>query len=238
MFILKICSILLSIGIFFLVFLKINKQKEYFDEDKTKSKAVKSDSISNLLKNAKNEINANKEEWLIYNAAKDKDNYVLTLYKSIEPVYTIKISKSNNGETLYTVNGADNKTSGTNGIQEDEGTPSSYGRFESSMVKINYKRNSERITINIGTGKIVIIGYGGFANDNSYPHPWSQVMPIVYKEGGSVIAIMDYSGNKKDVKSKTTYLPMEIIVSKKNKKYLPLFFKVYVLLQKYILSLQ
>ena len=127
MFILKICAILLSIGIIFLVFLKMNKQKEYFDEDKTKSKVETSDSITTLLKNAKNEINANKDEWLIYNAAKDKDNYVLTLDKSVEPVYTIKISKSNNGETLYTVNGADNKTAGTNGIQEDEGTPSSYG---------------------------------------------------------------------------------------------------------------
>ena len=49
---------------------------------------------------------------------------------------------------------------------------------------------------------------------------------------------MDYSGNKKDVISSTSYLPLEIIVSKKNEKYLPLFFEVYVLIQEYISSLK
>jgi len=236
MFFLKLCLTTFIVGVIIFIFFKINKQKEHFDEDKTKK--IKTETISDLLKKVKNEIDTNKDEWLIYNASHDKDKYVLTLNKSIEPVYTIDVSKSKDDETLYTVKGVGGKSTGVNGIQKNIGIPSSYGRFGANMAKIEYKRGKERISININSGKTTITGYGGFANDNSYPYPWYQVMPIIYKEGGSTIAIMDYSGNKKNIKSSTTYLPMEIIVNKKYEIYLPLFFKVYVLLQKYILSLQ
>jgi hypothetical protein len=45
---------------------------------------------------------------------------------------------------------------------------------------------------------------------------------------------MDYSGDSKNVKEKDKNLPMEIIVSTINEKYMPLFFETFVLLQEYI----
>ena len=148
----------------------------------------------------------------------------------------MEISKSNN-KNLYIVKRSDNSPVGTNVVQDDE-TPNSYGRFEKGTVQIEFKKSDKRITISINNGEITITGYGGFSDNTSYPNPWNQVLPIVYKEGNSVIGTMEYAGNIQNLKSTLQDIPVEIVISKNNKKYLPLFFSVYVLTQKYISSLQ
>jgi len=225
-----LCIILIILVLWFLY--GGNKEVEQFKEKSNTDE----DNIENILKKANKEINANPEKWLIYNASKKNNEYLLIPDKSVEIAYKVTPAKSKEGKIIYEILKDNDQSSGISGVQDNENFPDLYGRFETSIAQITFKRSKERITIKIGTGIVTIIGYGGFDDNSIYPCPWCQVMPIVYKEGNAVIGIMNYTGNKKDVSSKTTYLPMEIIISKDNTKYLPLFFNVYVLLQKYISS--
>lgn len=227
-----LCLCLIIFGLLFIGY-KFTTQTEPFSDNKTSDKK---NSIEKMLDDAKKEINATKDKWLTYNASKKGNEYVLTPYKNNEVVYKMDISKSDN-KNLYVVKRPDNSPSGTNAVQEDN-LPNAYGRFEKGTAKIEFRKSEERITISINNRETTIIGYGGFSNNTSYPQPWNQVIPIVYKEGNSVIGTMDYAGNKKNIKSTLQDLPVEIVISKDNKKYLPLFFKVYVLTQKYISSFQ
>ena len=236
--------ILLMIGFIFIYFLLpkqnrntyinvIPKKIEYFEEKQTPSE----ENINTMLKKAKNDINNNKNDWTVYNASKNKTNYILTKKNEIAIIYKSDI-KSENGKPSYTINDNNDKYTGTRGFQNGADPLSTYGKFENTIANIDYKRGNKRININIGSNQTIITGYGGFSNEITYSSPWDKVIPIVYVEGGTTIGVMDYSGNKKDVISSTSYLPLEIIVSKKNEKYLPLFFEVYVLIQEYISSLK
>ena len=236
MFITAICLCFIILGLLFIGY-KFTTRAEPFSNDKSSDKSSdKKNSFQKILNDAKKEINATKNKWLTYNASKKKDEYVLTPYKNNEIVYKIDISKSDN-KKIYVVKRPDNTSAGTNAVQEDN-LPNSYGRFEKGSAKIEFRKGEERITISINNGETTIIGYGGFSNNTSYPEPWNQVLPIVYKEGNSVIGTMDYAGNIKNLKATSEDIPVEIIISKDNKKYLPLFFKVYVLTQKYMSSLK
>ena len=230
MFITTIFLCLIILGLLF-VECRFTKQTETFSNNKSKPE----NSILKMLSDAKKEINADKNKWLTYNASKKGKDYVVTPYKNNEVVYKMEISKLD-GKNLYIVKRLDNSPAGSNTIQDDE-TPNSYGRFEKGSAKIEFKRGEKRITISINNGETTIIGYGGFSDNIAYPNPWNQVLPIIYKEGNSVIGTMDYAGNIKNLKSTSKDVPVELVISKDNQKYLPLFFEVYVLTQKYISSL-
>ncbi len=217
MFGIALCLCLILIGLLFIRYHFTRQTEPFSNKDFDKK-----NSIEKMINVARKEINATKDKWLTYNASKKGNEYVLTPYKNNEVVYKMDISTSNNN-MLYVVKRPDN---------------SSYGRFEKGTAKIEFRKGEERITISINNGETTIVGYGGFSNNISYPQPWNQVIPIVYKEGKSVIGTMDYTGNKKDIKSTSQDIPVEIIISKDHQKYLPLFFKIYVLTQKYISSLQ
>ena len=169
-------------------------------------------------------------------ASKQNKDYIVTPHNNNEIFYKMDISELDN-KKLYTVHNKDNEPVGTNLIQESD-LPNSYGRFEKESLKIEFKRNEERITIYINNGETTIVGYGGFSNNSLYSYPWYNFIPLIFKEGNSLIATMDYVGNKKNITSKSNDIPIEIIISKKNKNYLPLFFEVYVLTQKYISSIK
>jgi hypothetical protein len=228
MLLIIICGILIFIifGIFFSKYTKSNQQTEYFEK-------VKQEPVSNIIEKAKKEINNNKDNWIIYNSSKDKTKYILKKNKEKSIIYSADI-KNENDKKIYTIYDKENKYIGTNGIQNDNNVISITGRFNDTVADIKFTNGEKRIIINIGNNETVITGYGSFTIDNPYPTPWSKVIPIVYKEGGSVIAIMDYSGDSKNVKEKDKNLPMEIIVSTINEKYMPLFFETFVLLQEYI----
>ena len=222
----------------FLIFLKTKQTKktkqtnEYFDENKNDDEP-KNDDVSVMLTKARKEINQDKNNWVVYNASKNKSKYILTKENDKAIIYTANITNKNN-KKIYTINDKDNNFAGVNGSQDDINIPSSKGIFNNTDVNIIYKRGYKRVTINIGDNENTVTGYGGF---NSYMDPWYQVVPIVFVDGGTIIGIMDYSDNKK-IKKSDTYLPFEIIISKKNKEYLPLFFNIYVLFQEYISNLK
>ena len=185
-----------------------------------------------MVQKAKDEIDKDEKEWLIFNASKKNNQYIL---QGSASTYTAKIE--DNIITIY----KDGKITGTKGKQQNQintNDPSTTGRFDNTVANITYSRSEKRFNINIGNNTTIITGYGGFAND-SYPDPWNQVVPIIYKEGGSTIAMMDYVGNKKDLYDlkEQLYLPMEILVSKEYEKYVPLLFEIYVLSSEYIASL-
>ena len=195
--------------------------------------------IQQMLNSAKKEINFKKENWLTYIASKKDGNYIITSGKNNDVLYKMEISKSNN-KNVYIVKSLDKKINDSqiiSNLTQDDNTPNSYGSFEKNPIKIEFKKNEERITILINN-ETTIIGYGGFSNNNIYPSPWYQVLPIVYKEGNSVIGTMDFVSDIKKLKSSSEDIPVEIIVSKENQRYLPLFFKIYVLTQKYISSIK
>jgi hypothetical protein len=232
MLLLVICGILILIifGIFFSIFNKNNQQIEYFKKDKQVP-------VSKIIENTKNEINNNKDSWIIYNASKDKTKYLLKKNKEKGIIYSADITNEN-GKKIYTIYDKENKYIGTNGIQDNNDVISITGRFNTTVVDIKFTNSEKRIIINIGNNETIITGYGSFAIDNPYPSPWSKVIPIIYKEGGTVIAIMDYAEDIKNVKETAKNLPMEIIVSTINEKYMPLFFETFVLLQEYISNIQ
>ena len=210
----------------------VPKQIEYFEE-----KQGPEDNINTMLKKAKDNINNNKNDWTLYTASKNKKNYILTKKNEISVIYK-SVIENENGKPSYTINDKNDKYIGTRGVQNGIDPLSTYGKFDNTVVEIEHKKGNKRITINIGSNHIIITGYGGFSNDVIYSSPWDKLIPIIYVEGGNIIGIMDYSGNKKDVKSLVSYLPFEIIVLNTNEKYLPLFFEVYVLIQEYISNLK
>jgi len=177
-----------------------------------------------MLQKAKNEINQSKDKWLVFNTSK---KYILTGDSS---TYTANVK-----EDVISIN-KDGKFTGTRGIQKTKFDPSSAGRFDNTVANINFSRGEKRFTINIGNNTIIITGYGTFS-DSSYPHPWYQVIPLVFKEGGSVVATIDYV-EKPVVTSDTKYLPIEITVRKTYEKYIPLFFQIHVLSQEFVNSVQ
>ena len=232
MLLIIICGILILIifAILFSKYTKNNKQTEYFDN-------IEQQPLSNIIEKAKKEINNNKDNWIIYNASKDKTKYILKKNKEKDILYNADI-KNENDKKIYTIYDKENKYIGTNGIQTDNDVISIFGRFNTTVADIKFTNSEKRIIINIGNNETVITGYGSFAIDNPYPTPLSKVIPIVYKEGGTVIGIMDYNGDSKNVKEKDKNLPMEIIVSTINEKYITLFFETFVLLQEYISNIQ
>ena len=174
-----------------------------------------------------------KDKWIIYNASKDKE-YILTKNKEKYITYSDDVQNGNE-KKIYNIYDKNKKNIGTTGIQYDKDVISINGRFNTTVVTIKFTNSEERIIINIGNNQTIITGYGSFSNDN--PYPWSKVIPIIYKEGETVIAIMD-SANSKTVKETSKNIPMEIIVSHANEKYVPLFFETFVLLQEYISHIQ
>jgi hypothetical protein len=229
----------------FLIFLYLNfKTKthlEYFNNKNdinsllknTKNDMNDKNDINSLLKNTKNDITTNPNDWTIYNASKNKTNYILTKKNDKSIIYKVDI-KNENGKMLFTVNDKNNKYIGTR-VSTGIHPLSTFGKFENTVVNIDYKKGNKRININIGNNETLITGYGGFSNSITHSAPWDTVIPIVYMDGGTCIGLMDYVENK-NIKS-STYLPFEIIVSNKNEKYLPIFFTVYVMIQEYIGSL-
>lgn len=220
----KISFMILFIIIVYYCFLLRKNKKEYFNQEETKS------GIMELLRKAKNEL-GDSEIYNVFHKSVD-DEYILQDVDSKETLYKLIPKKTD--EIFYNVTLADGKITGINGTQKDINYPSLYGKFEDSVAKIDFGRNEERIKIEVGNGKVTIIGIGGFGNESPYPYPWYKIMPIVYKEGNSIIGFMDYSGKTDEINNDKNSLPMEIVVSKNNKKYLPLFFEVYVMLQEYI----
>lgn len=232
MLLLILCGIFILIifVLFFSIFANRNQQTEYFSNDKQEP-------VSKILEKTKKEINNNKDNWIIYNASKDKTKYILKKNKEKGITYSADITNEN-GKKIYTIYDKENKYIGTNGIQDDSNVISLTGRFNTTVSDIKFTTGEKRIIINIGNNETIITGYGSFPNDNPYPSPWSKAIPIIYKEGGTVIAIMDYAGDSKNVKETVKNLPMEIIVSTINEKYIPLFFETFVLLQEYISNIE
>jgi hypothetical protein len=221
--------IIIILVLFFNIYVNHKQQSEYFSDNKQEL-------VSKILEKTKKEINNNKDNWIIYNASKDKTKYILKKNNEKDITYSADITNEN-GKKVYTIYDKENKYIGTNGIQDDINVVSLTGRFDTTVSDIKFTNSEKRIIINIGNNETVITGYGSFPNDNIYPSPWSKVIPIIYKEGGTVVAIMDYSGDSKNVKETVKNIPMEIIVSTVNEKYIPLFFKTFVLLQEYISNL-
>jgi hypothetical protein len=221
--------IIIILVLFFNTCVNRKQQTEYFSDNKQEP-------VSKILEKTKKEINNNKDNWIIYKAFKDKTKYILKKNKEKDVTYSAGVTNEN-GKKVYTIYDKENKYMGTNGIQDDINVVSLTGRFDTTVSDIKFTNGEKRIIINIGNNETVITGYGSFPNDNIYPSPWSQAIPIIYKEGGTVIAIMDYSGDSKNVKDTVKNIPMEIIVSTDNEKYIPLFFETFVLLQEYISNL-
>ena len=213
-----------------------NKKKVKKNSKKIEFPQNGKDDITNLLNKANYEITSNPDDWIIYNASKKNSIYVITKENDLNILYNADIETSNNLKT-YTIKNNKNIYLGTRGTQTTSHSPSIYGTFSDKPIKIDYKRGYQRLNINIGNGETVIKGYGGFEGDVSYTSPWHTVIPIVYTEGGSIIAKMDYVGKINNVTSSTTYLPLEIIISSKYQDYVQLFFQIYVLFQDYISSL-
>lgn len=249
--IIAIIIILIFILIIF-NFLKLNLKESFETQDI-------------LLKKANDEIENDENKWLIFNADKDvSGKYIL---KGINSNYSAEIknniSNNDGGENptehptehltghlpKITINEVINKNenknkneneiikfTGTDGTQNNKNEPSLTGTFNNTEVDIKYSLGEKRFIININKGETIIIGHGGFSN-GTYPPPWDKITPILYKEGGSLIAVMAYKDDIKDIDEDTTYLPMEILVSKDYEKYIPLFFEVYVLSQENIKNL-
>ena len=182
------------------------------------------------IQNKDVELTTNPNNWTIYNAFKNKTNYILTKKNDKSIIYKADL-KNENGKMLFTVNDKNNKYIGTR-VSTGIHPLSTFGKFENTVINIDYKKGNKRININIGNNETLITGYGGFSNSITHSAPWDTVIPIVYTDGGTCIGLMDYVENK-NIKS-STYLPFEIIVSNKNEKYLPIFFTVYVMVQEYI----
>ena len=181
--------------ILFLLLLFFYSQIECFENE----------SMTTTMKKAKYQLKNNSTHYI---ASKNK-NYILT--KNFETIYT------SDPNDLYRINDK-NGYMGTIGTSKN--TLSMSGKFGLDVFTIDYSRGKKRININIGYNKKIITGYGSFQNEVTSPY---NLIPIVYTEGGSIIAIMDGSSNTVD-----------ITVSNKHTQYLPLFFEVYILMKEYV----
>lgn len=207
---------LFAIVIFIILYSNYRKSNQVEKKPPTK--------VDVMLLKAKKEINQNKDDWLVFNTSK---KYILTGNSS---TYTADVK-----DHIISIN-KDGKFTGTRGIQKTKSDPSTTGRFDNTVATIDFNRGEKRFIVNIGNNTMIITGYGTFS-DSSYPYPWYHVIPLVFKDGGSVVATMDYVGKPK-VKPDTKYLPIEITVRKTYEKYIPLFFQIHVLSQEFVNSLQ
>lgn len=193
---------------------------------------IKENFIQQMIKDANKEISTKKQNWLEYKAYKKNNIYLLTDTDD-NIIYKMKITKNNN-KSIYTTNDKNNISTGTIMTKHDN-TFNASGKFEKYNAKTNFSQNNERIKISLNNQEINIIGYGGFSDNTSYPTPLHQVIPIVYKEGNSLIATMDlFDDIKNNIMNNILNLPYKINILKEYQKYLPLLFQIYVFSQEYI----
>ena len=172
----------------------------------TRIECFENESMTTIMKKAKYELKNNSTHYI----ASKNQNYTIT--RNFEIIYT------SNPNDIYKIN---DKNGYIVTIGKSTNTLSMSGNFGLDVFTIDYNRGKKRININIGYNKKIITGYGSFQNEVT--EPWNTLLPIVYTEGGSIIAIMDGSSNIVD-----------ITVSNKYSQYLPLFFEVYILMKEYV----
>lgn len=219
---------LLIIFVLFLFFFYTQNIKENYRND---IKSIGKNHVSVMLSSVNNEIKNNKTEWKKYDASCLGGAYVL---KDEEKNIVFKSNPTENEDKIISYNILDDKNSyvGVNSTKENNTVISGY--FEDSIFSAILKKGYERVIITIDNGTITITGYGGFDDNKTYPYPWYTVIPIIFKEGNKVIAIIDYNGKKNKIKPTTDNVPIEITIRNDNDKYLKLLFQIYILLQDYI----
>jgi hypothetical protein len=227
----KLFLLLLLVILFFtqlfLFFHPSPKQKECFEN------FTKENDIDKIINNVKVSIETkeDKRTWdTFYIKSSGKGQY--SLYDSDLKNAIISVQVTNNQNLKHYYFYQNNKLMNFSFQETRKGNSSVWGTFQKKPIEIKLYHGKERIIINFDNDRFIIQGIGDF--QGVLPYPWFYGFPMVFMEGGQVVCMWDYFGNKQEINENIKQIPVEIIISEEHLQYLPIYLQVYAMIYEHL----